>query len=949
MDAWTARQLARQAAADRLAAVTKALALGPGAPPTAVAVQPVSGNPVLASALAAAASNPPSPQTPPIIEQAMVAQGLDQADAFSPGRPLNPWAGYGVEPRGHDFKVGHNITARPRSGRISYGTLRNIINNYDVARICINHRIDDVRSLDWAVVAADGVETDVTDAVTLAKKAIAKPDGRTPFNGWLAMFLEDILRYDAGCLYRRRDMAGRPIGLEVVDGTTMAPELDYFGRRPEPPAPAFVQYIEGLPWDWMTSNDLVYHPFRPQPDSPYGLAPIEAVLLSANSDIRFQQFFLEYFTEGSIPGGFAEAPADQSNVGQIKEWQEVWDAVMEGDQAQKHKVKWVPAGTKFTPTRDNPFDDTFPLFLLHKTCAAFGVTPNDLGFTDDVNRSTGETQVDVQFRIGTLPLLRHLEGILTAYLTEDLMLPVKFQFETGQEKEDRETLVHTWQMGVFTGAVGVDEMRAEVFGLPVDNSRPIPRFILDSKTGPMPLRSLFAVAGAIDPSTLAPADDVPLDSTLFSGALGVMPMKAPGAADFTRAPIDPDDPGQPGSGVVVPGSDVVTPAASAAAANAAVATPVQAALNPAPDPEAAELRRWRDNARTRIRKGQTPRRFSSDVLSAATTDTIWELLADATTRDEVDHAFTVVIKAGLPKVPEYHSEPVAQKRAAVEDKVSAWAVAHLASALAGLHPGLIADLEALYASLSSRVVKAVGPLTPDQMADLEAAIAKYKGQPAPGLSKIVGAIYGNAWAAGAGITSDALADQGVTGSGGADLAVSGVDWSTWTPGWDAAAGQASNGGLADLLSKAEVTIQGMSDTQVDRIGTAVSAGLTNGDNWQTVATSINGVVNDPGRAATIAVTETSRAASAATMQSYSAGGIGQWNWLTAAGACDVCVDNEAGNPYDMGDGPDFPEHPNCRCTSTPVIEGLDDTAAPDDSGDEAGDDGSDAADGDSGE
>src|SRR5258708_12798448 len=32
--------------------------------------------------------------------------------------------------------------------------------------------------------------------------------------------------------------------------------------------------------------------------------------------------------------------------------QDTWDAVMEGDQAMKHKIRWVPAGSKPIPAGD---------------------------------------------------------------------------------------------------------------------------------------------------------------------------------------------------------------------------------------------------------------------------------------------------------------------------------------------------------------------------------------------------------------------------------------------------------------------------------------------------------------------------------------------------------------------------------------------------------------------
>lgn len=498
---------------------------------------------------------------PEPVTQAMTAEGLNMGSAFSPGTPLTPFSGVGGEPRRFAFPTGYNITSRAdRDKRVSFDTLKGLIDNYDIARMAIGHRIDDVRSLEWSLVPARGFTGDAATIIEAGYRALKFPEGpgsRLPFRAWVAKYLEDVLRYDAGCLFRRRDRIGRVIGLKVVSGTTIAPTLDYWGDTPAPPGPAYVQFVNGLPWKWFTADDLIYVPFRPQPDSPYGFAPLEAVLLTANTDLRFQMHFLNWFTEGTVPEGFAMAPQDISTPDQLAAWQEGWDALLYGDGAAKHQLKWLPFGTKLEFPVDKTFDDKFPTYLMRKTAAAYHVTPNDLGFTDDVNRSTSESQVDVQFRVGTLPLVQHVQDILNSYLQDDLGLPLEFLFDTGQETDDRVSKAQAHKIYVEMGAESVDEVRSSELGLEVDNERPVPRFIFSPRTGPVPLTSLFAIAGQIDPETGGPVDAVPLGSAPFDGAPGVLADKAPGGSAFKRAPINPDEPEFPALEHEVPGSDVV--------------------------------------------------------------------------------------------------------------------------------------------------------------------------------------------------------------------------------------------------------------------------------------------------------------------------------------------------------------------------------------------------------
>lgn len=499
-------------------------------------------------------------QTPAPIEQAMAEQGMDSSVQMGPGRPINPAWGYSTRPRAMDYPVGVNIASgdnRQAWGRTSYGTLRDIIRAYDIARMCINHKIDELRSMEPLLQPIDGFSGDADAAIDAARAALEFPDRQLPYDAWLSKWMESVLKFDAGTLYRRRNYAGEVIGLETIDGTTMTPLLDGNGRLPAPPALAYEQVIKGLRTTGFTTDDIVQTVFRPQEDSPFGLAPIESVLLTVNTDIRHQWHFLQMFTEGSVPAGFMELPPDVSSPDQVDEWQQYYDSWMLGDQGKKHQVIAVPNGSKLTETRPKAFDRAFPEWLAVRTCAAFGVVPQDLGLTMDVNRANGETQVDVQFRVNTLPYVGFVERTLTRYLRKDLGLPVQVKLDTGRDKEDRKTEAEAWQIYVNSGAASVDEMREELLGLPTDNERPVPRFVNGARTGPVPLTSIFSIAGAIDPETKAPADSVPLDTTPFDGAGGVLADKSPGGSQFKRAPVDPDEPEFPQLEHAVPGSDVL--------------------------------------------------------------------------------------------------------------------------------------------------------------------------------------------------------------------------------------------------------------------------------------------------------------------------------------------------------------------------------------------------------
>lgn len=504
---------------------------------------------------------------PPATEQAMQDQGMQTGGPFSPGRPIQQFAPWGMEPRSWDFPVGYNISTRPRSqqGRVAFETLKGFVEAWDVLRLCFNHIQRDIRSMDWSIVPQTGLEEDVSDQVKQATKIMSKPDGSKPFDAWQWELLEDILRYDAGTLYRLRDRSGKVQALEVVSGPTIGPLIDYYGRLPTGDAAAYVQYISGIPWQWLRSDALVYQPFAPQPESVYGLPVAEWLMLTGNTDLRFQWHFLTWFTAGTVPEGFMEAPPEMSDPENVIKFQQAWDAFMEGDADQKHKIRWVPNGAKPTFPAIKSFDPQFPLYLMRKTCAACGVTPNDLGFTDAVNKASADTQVDVQFRIGTMPLVRHLAGLYTAYLQEDRGLPVEFQFDTGREKEDRLDEARAWDFYVRMGAASPDEPREQVLGLPVDRANPTPRFVVD-RTGIVPLLQIQADSGKIDPATIAPLPERVAAVHAPGEDIVARTIEAPPPASNAPPPEGPAPIGQPKPAVA---GTTTTPAAEGGVQKAA--------------------------------------------------------------------------------------------------------------------------------------------------------------------------------------------------------------------------------------------------------------------------------------------------------------------------------------------------------------------------------------------
>ena len=121
--------------------------------------------------------------------------------------------------------------------------------------------------------------------------------------------------------------------------------------------------------------------------------------------------------------------------------------------------------------------------------------------------------------------------------------------------------------------------------------------------------------------------------------------------------------------------------------------------------------------------------------------------------------------------------------------------------------------------------------------------------------------------------------------------------------------------LAGLLSKADITISGINDTQQSHVLTAIKDGLTQGKGISEISADIKAQVEGPmrlGQADLIARTETTRAYSEVFAGQLADAGYATWEWVTeGSDPCQECLD--AAGIKDVADTDYPPLHPNCQC------------------------------------
>jgi len=187
--------------------------------------------------------------------------GVGPMNFFGPSQPLTPAAQTAVEGRAFDYPTGYNLRIQPRSNEgVSFEMLRQLADAYDLMRLIIETRKDQIEAFEWELLPLDrdAKPDSRKDDINKIEAFLNKPDGENYWPQWLRAQIEDLLVLDAICVYPRKTKGGGIYGFELVDPATIARKIDPDGRTPVPPDPAYQQVIKGIPAADYSADTLIY-------------------------------------------------------------------------------------------------------------------------------------------------------------------------------------------------------------------------------------------------------------------------------------------------------------------------------------------------------------------------------------------------------------------------------------------------------------------------------------------------------------------------------------------------------------------------------------------------------------------------------------------------------------------------------------------------------------------
>lgn len=391
------------------------------------------------------------------------SQGIQQgtpADWFGPLNPMAPVAPIEVMGRQTDFPSGYNldVSSRPYEA-IKFADMRALADGYDILRILIETRKDQMEKLTWTIRprakpdSKPGEKPKIGADVQKIIDFFHCPDGENDWGTWLRKLLEDMFVIDAASLYAHKTRGGELLGLEQLDGATIKRVIDDYGRTPKPPVVAFQQVLKGFPAINYDSNQLIYLPRNPRVHKFYGYSPVEQIMMTINIGLRRELFQLQYYTEGNIPEALVGTP-DLWTPKQISDFQASFDAMLAGNQAYRRRLKFVPGGVAktFQPTKEAELTGKTDEWLARVCCFAFSVSPQP--FIQMMNRATAQTAHDASIEEGLAPVQNWVVRLVNRVLRQHFNRPdLEFAWEDDREVDQK------LQMEVITGYVEKGVMR----------------------------------------------------------------------------------------------------------------------------------------------------------------------------------------------------------------------------------------------------------------------------------------------------------------------------------------------------------------------------------------------------------------------------------------------------------------------------------------------------------
>ena len=537
----------------------------------------------------------------------------------------------------HRYDTSHERNKRGTnkgSGMASFASLRAFADDCEMIRLAIQKRKGQLLSMDWDIVAREGVDDGIAEPeIKIAKDFFGTQGGLggpgRRYRNVVNAIVEDLMVIGCFGTYRRPTRGGQTFSVEPIDAGTIKPLLTDEGWVPTPPDNAYEQWIKGKCVNSFTSDQLWYETWDLRTYSRWTRSPVEYILGSAIQFLAIETWNLSWFRNGDSEFTYWQTPEDWT-VQQVKDFNAFVKEVNEDLKKRQQGVGGlgIPGGPKRIngrPRKEAEYEKT-GINLARRIATAFDLNLTVLGFEGETYKVSQEGQANAAEQWGNKPMCLLLNDFFTDVIQHDLGLAnCEFRYDLSEANEEK--AARTAQAAGPRNLAPNDAR--EMMGL-------------EPAEGPY-VDCLYEIGQSGQPVIIGWRKGAKIDAKLLANEAGAEPTDD--TEDDGGATSVADDGSNSGSG----GGDTVEGGAALADAARAVAGKLvtDAARQVGQlSPEALkDVSRWRRKSRSRALDGRSPAvSFESDLIPEPLAKAIAEELEEATTADEVRKVFSPVLK-----------------------------------------------------------------------------------------------------------------------------------------------------------------------------------------------------------------------------------------------------------------------------------------------------------------
>ena len=306
-------------------------------------------------------------------------------------------------------------TARPIV-KVQPVQLRRWADTSEWCRAAINHRRVQVSQSEWGVVPVDAEAKFDPKLQAVIELMLLHPNNRQKtFRELIEPVIEDILVLDRGVIEKEITVGGFPSALYLVDGASIRTRHMWNG---DPNDPRYEWWPNNVFVSNLLDSQIVLMMANPTSHRVDGISPLEMLKATIDADLEARDFNKRMVQQTSPTGLLNLGENVGANI--VDSFRMYWDAEVAGKK-QMGIVGGVknPQFMNMGQTAREMQYMQWQVYLLRKIAAVFGIAPQDLGITFDVNRANATTQQELSEDRGLKPLLRLVEEQINAKVIAD--------------------------------------------------------------------------------------------------------------------------------------------------------------------------------------------------------------------------------------------------------------------------------------------------------------------------------------------------------------------------------------------------------------------------------------------------------------------------------------------------------------------------------------------------